>query len=68
VVTLRSGITSAGDGGMGIALITVHLYNGFINYTIDLSQSQLANRPGTVDAAGKQLTSDRSFLTFSRFS
>ena len=55
--TLRSGITSEGDGEMvGIAVnngSTIGDDNGFINYTIDLSKTSLANRPGTVDAAGE---------------
>ncbi|AUC76652.1 TonB-dependent receptor [Olleya sp. Bg11-27] len=55
--TLRSGITSEGDGEMvGIAVnngSTIGDDKGFINYTIDLSKTNLANRPGTVDAAGE---------------
>jgi len=55
--TLRSGITSEGDGEMvGISVnngTTVGDDKGFINYTIDLSKTNLANRPGTVDAAGE---------------
>ncbi|MDZ7933668.1 MAG: TonB-dependent receptor, partial [Emticicia sp.] len=55
-VTLRSGITSEGDGEMyGVALNNGNSLgkDGFINYTLDLSQSKLANRPGMVDAAGE---------------
>ncbi|MDI5888064.1 TonB-dependent receptor [Flavobacterium yafengii] len=55
-VTARSGITSEGDGEM----IGVSLNNGstvgnkgYINYTVDFSKVNLANRPGTVDAAGE---------------
>ena len=55
-VTLRSGITSEGDGEM----IGVSVNNGstvgergFVNYTIDFSKVNLANRPGTVDAAAE---------------
>lgn len=52
-VTLRSGITSEGDGEMiGLSLnngSSLFNGNGFINYTIDLSKVELANRPGTVD-------------------
>ena len=54
--TLRSGITSEGDGEM----IGVSLNNGstvgdrgFVNYTIDFSKVNLANRPGKVDAAAE---------------
>lgn len=71
-VTLRSGITSKGDGGLvGIALNNGSALgkDGFVNYTIDLSQVGLANRPGTVDAAGEaadfgaNLADVQSFLT-----
>ena len=55
-VTARSGVTSEGDGEM----IGVSLNNGstvgdkgYINYTVDFSKVNLANRPGTVDAAGE---------------
>ena len=55
-VTARSGMTSEGDGEM----IGVSLNNGstvgdkgYINYTVDFSKVNLANRPGTVDAAGE---------------
>lgn len=56
-VTVRSGITSEGDGEM----IGVSVNNGspiaddmgFINYTVDFSKVNQANRPGTVDAAGE---------------
>ena len=55
--TLRTGITSEGDGEMvGIAVnngTEIGDGKGFINYTIDLSKVNLANRPGTVDAAGE---------------
>lgn len=54
--TLRSGITSEGDGEMyGVALNNGSKMgrDGFINYTLDLSKTNLANRPGTVDAAGE---------------
>jgi iron complex outermembrane receptor protein len=55
-VTLRTGITSEGDGervglsinnGIGLG------EGGFVNYTVDLSKTALANRPGTVDAEGE---------------
>ena len=54
-VTFRTGVTSKGDGEMfGIALNngTKLGSKGFMNYTIDLSKVNLANRPGTVDAEG----------------
>ncbi|WP_114754743.1 TonB-dependent receptor [Flavobacterium glaciei] len=70
-VTMRSGMTSQGDGEM----IGVSLNNGsevgekgYINYTVDFSKVNLANRPGTVDAAGEaadfgaSLASVQSFL------
>jgi iron complex outermembrane receptor protein len=54
-VTMRSGMTSQGDGEM----IGVSLNNGsevgdkgYVNYTVDFSKVNLSNRPGTVDAAG----------------
>jgi iron complex outermembrane receptor protein len=52
-VTVRSGITSEGDGEMlGISLNNGSTIGdkGFINYTVDFSKVNLANRPGTVDA------------------
>ncbi|MFT5963571.1 MAG: iron complex outermembrane receptor protein [Flavobacterium sp.] len=56
-VTLRSGITSEGDGEMfGVSVnngSTIGDDKGFINYTVDLSKVNQANRPGTVDAAGE---------------
>ncbi len=54
--TLRTGITSEGDGEMyGIALNNGSSLgrDGFINYTLDLSKTNLANRPGTVSAEGE---------------
>ncbi len=57
--TLRTGITSEGDGEMyGLAVnngTSIGDDKGFINYTIDFSKVSLANRPGTVDAAGEAL-------------
>ncbi len=56
-VTFRSGITSEGDGeSTGISInngVSVGDDNGFINYTVDFSKQNLANRPGTVNAAGE---------------
>jgi iron complex outermembrane receptor protein len=55
--TLRTGLTGEGDGEMvGISVnngSTIGDNKGFINYTIDMSKTNLANRPGTVDAAGE---------------
>lgn len=54
-VTLRSGITSEGDGemlGVSVNSGTTVGEKGFLNYTIDFSKVNLANRPGTVDAEG----------------
>ena len=55
--TLRTGLTSEGDGEMvGIAVnngTSIGDDKGFINYTIDLSKVNLANRPGTVSAEGE---------------
>jgi iron complex outermembrane receptor protein len=55
--TLRSGITSEGDGEMfGISInngSSIGDGKGFVNYTIDFSKVGLANRPGTVSAKGE---------------
>ena len=55
--TLRTGITSAGDGEMfGVSVnngSSIGDDKGFINYTVDFSKTSLSNRPGTVDAAGE---------------
>lgn len=73
-VTLRSGMTSKGDGEMlGLSLNNGSSVGekGFINYTIDFSKVNLANRPGMVDAAaeadgntgfGAPLATVKSFL------
>lgn len=56
--TLRSGITTEGDGEMlGISINngTTVGEKGFLNYTLDFSKVKLANRPGTVDAGTKNL-------------
>uniref|UniRef100_UPI004048E840 TonB-dependent receptor n=1 Tax=Roseivirga sp. TaxID=1964215 RepID=UPI004048E840 len=55
-VTLRTGITGEGDGesfGMSLNSGTTLGGNGFLNYTLDFSKTQLANRPGTVNAEGE---------------
>ncbi|AUC81325.1 TonB-dependent receptor [Lacinutrix sp. Bg11-31] len=55
--TLRTGMTSEGDGEMiGISLnngTEIGDDKGFINYTVDFSKKELANRPGTVSAEGE---------------
>ena len=71
-VTIRSGITSEGDGEtIGVSLnngSTIGENNGFFNYTVDFSKVNLANRPGTVDAEGEaadfeaDIADVRSFL------
>jgi len=56
-VTFRTGVTSEGDGEMfGVSVnngTSIGDDKGFINYTIDMSKTSLANRPGTVDAEGE---------------
>ena len=56
-VTFRTGMTSEGDGEtVGLSLnngTSLGDGKGFLNYTVDLSKVNLANRPGTVDAAGE---------------
>jgi iron complex outermembrane receptor protein len=54
-VTVRSGMTSEGDGEMlGVSLNNGSTVGekGFVNYTVDFSKVNLANRPGKVDAEG----------------
>ncbi|NNK28794.1 MAG: TonB-dependent receptor, partial [Flavobacteriaceae bacterium] len=55
--TLRTGLTSEGDGEMvGLSVnngTTIGDDKGFINYTVDFSKVNLANRPGTVNAEGE---------------
>ncbi len=53
---LRTGITTEGDGEFyGISLNNGSKVgeNGFVNYTVDFSKAEMANRPGTVDANGE---------------
>ncbi len=55
-VSLRAGITSKGDGEtVGVSFNNGSSINdkGFVNYTIDLSRTALANRPGKVRAEGE---------------
>ncbi|MFV8321957.1 TonB-dependent receptor [Flavobacterium sp. LB3P21] len=55
-VTIKTGVTGEGDGEMlGISLndgATVG-DRGFVNYTLDFSKVNLANRPGKIDADGE---------------
>ena len=55
--TLRTGITAEGDGEtIGFSInngSSLGVDKGFINYTVDLSKVNLANRPGQVDAEGE---------------
>ena len=55
--TVRLGVTSEGDGEMfGVAVnngSSIGDNKGFVNYTVDLSKVNLANRPGIVDAGGE---------------
>jgi len=54
--TLRTGITSEGDGetfGLTINNGTTVGDTGFVNYTLDFSKTEMSNRPGTVDADGE---------------
>jgi iron complex outermembrane receptor protein len=55
--TLRTGITSEGDGEMfGVSVnngSAIGDDKGFINYTVDFSKTSLSNRPGTVSALGE---------------
>ncbi|MFE3867460.1 TonB-dependent receptor domain-containing protein [Flavobacterium sp. LS2P90] len=53
--TLKTGITAEGDGEMlGVSLNNGSTAGdkGFVNYTLDFSKVNLANRPGKVDAEG----------------
>ena len=56
-VTVRTGITSEGDGEMlGVSVnngTAIGDDKGFINYTVDMSKLNNSNRPGTVSAAGE---------------
>jgi iron complex outermembrane receptor protein len=55
--TLRTGITSEGDGEMfGVSVnngSSIGDDKGFVNYTIDFSKKSVSNRPGTVSASGE---------------
>lgn len=58
-VNLRAGITSKGDGetfGVSINNGSSITDKGYINYTIDLSKTALANRAGKVSVEGEMAT------------
>jgi len=69
--TLRAGITSEGDGEMfGISVnngTVVGDDKGFLNYTIDLSKVNLANRPGKVNAEGEASDFEADIATVREF-
>jgi iron complex outermembrane recepter protein len=51
--TINAGVTSKGDGEMlGVSVNNAANFGskGFVNYTMNFSQTQLANRPGVVSA------------------
>jgi len=55
-VTVNSGITHKGDGEMvGFSVNNGADFGdrGYVNYTIDMQHTQMANRPGKVDAAAE---------------
>lgn len=56
-VTFNTGITGEGDGERyGLVLNngnTLGKGKGFVNYTLDFSKEEVANRPGTVNAEGE---------------
>ncbi|WP_422104575.1 TonB-dependent receptor [Winogradskyella sp.] len=58
-VTTRAGVTSEGDGeSIGLSLHNGETFKGgkgFINYTLDVSQTDFANRPGQVNALGESI-------------
>ncbi|MEZ7500307.1 TonB-dependent receptor [Flavobacterium sp. Arc3] len=66
-VTVRSGVTSEGDGEMyGVSLNNgseVGNGKGFINYTLDFSKVNQANRPGKVDGGTTNLGPDNKPLS-----
>lgn len=69
-VTFRTGITSEGDGGSyGISLNNGSSLGkkGFLNYTLDLSKVNQANRPGMVDAAGEAADFGASIADVQKF-
>ncbi|HOY18248.1 MAG TPA: TonB-dependent receptor [Haliscomenobacter sp.] len=69
-VTLRTGVTSEGDGEMfGVSVNNGARLGarGFLNYTLDLSKIGLANRPGTVDAEGESADFGASLADVNNF-
>lgn len=69
-MTIRTGISAEGDGEMyGVSMnngLTLGK-KGFLNYTIDLSQVALSNRPGTVNAIGESLDFGADLATVEEF-
>ena len=72
LLSFTAGMTHKGDGQMfGLSLNNAATIGsrGYVNYTVSLSNQSLANRPGTVDAAGEasdfgaSLSSVQSFLS-----
>ena len=71
--TLRTGMTSEGDGEIfGVSVnngSSIGDDKGFVNYTVDFSKTSLSNRPGVVNAAGEandfgaSLSDVQSFLS-----
>ena len=66
--TIRTGMTSEGDGEMfGVSVnngSSIGEDKGFVNYTVDFSKTSLSNRPGTVNARGEanDFGADLSFV------
>ena len=63
--TVRTGITGKGDGEMlGVSLNNGSKVGdkGFVNYTVDFSRVNLANRPGKVDGGTTNLGADDESL------
>jgi len=70
-VITRTGITSEGDGELfGFSLNNGESINngkGFLNYTVDFSKSNRANRPGTVNALGEATDFGASIVDVQEF-
>jgi iron complex outermembrane recepter protein len=69
-VTLRTGITGEGDGemiGVSINNGTKVGEKGFVNYTVDFSKVNLANRSGIVDAEAEAEANNVSLATTQAF-
>jgi iron complex outermembrane receptor protein len=69
-VTLNTGVTHTGDGGLlGISLNNVATIGdkGFLNYTVNFQQQQQANRAGNVNAIGEEATFGASASDVEKF-